>query len=291
MIRLGAVGVDSLEGIQLLRAGVSPATIETGNLTRNQLLDAGFAFLNMIGGGEKPLITATIEMEDGSIVDTGQRRLLTDTELNTVQRLYGSRDTASNEQTRLAMIDFFQMSKESIRLLPQTKATIFSEAQRKILESGNEEHILLISRLFQSIVTSDSGHELAFMIDNCLAKLDIVKVGGIPVDMYASRSGILQGAPSPFLDSGYHFDTNDDVTIYPDDPTRTRRLNSVVVHLLSRGVNEVGSSDNGSHDQTYITDGEFREMMTSVDESRHDNEVVETFITRLLEKARQNDAS
>jgi hypothetical protein len=292
IIHLGTVEVGSLEWMQLLQAGVPQPTIEAGNVTRKELLDAGFAFLNKIGGVEKSLISTIIEMEDGSTVDTGQRVLLTGSELDAVQRSQGSFDMANNEQIRLTMIDFLQASKEVMSFKPEIKIAIFKEAQKRILDSGNEESLALIGGLLQSIIESGNNRKLAFMIDHCVANLSITKVGGIPIDMYASRSSILQGVPSPFLDSGYHFDTNDDVTIYPDDPTKTRRLNTVVVHLLSRGLNEEGVSINDSHDQTYITSKEFTELVKSFDESDsgfYDNEAVETFIARLLESARQGD--
>lgn len=54
------------------------------------------------------------------------------------------------------------------------------------------------------------------------------------------------------------------MTLYPDNPSQTRRLNSVVVHLLSRGVNQMGASLNGSHDQTYITSAEFDELLPAL---------------------------
>jgi hypothetical protein len=293
IIPLGTVEVGSLECEQLLQAGISQSTIEAGNVTRKELLNAGFAFLNKIGGGEKSLISTIIKMEDGSTVDTGRRVLLTGSELDVVQHSQGSFNMANNEQVRLTMINFLQASKEVMGFKPEIKNAIFKEAQNRIFDSGNEESLALIGGLFQSIIESGDNRKLAFMIDYCVANLSITKVGGIPIDMYASRSSILQGAPSPFLDSGYHFDTNDDVTIYPDDPTKTRRLNSVVVHLLSRGLNEEGASINDSHDQTYITSKEFTELINSFDESDsgfYDNEVVETFIVRLLENARREGA-
>ena len=290
IIHLGTVKAGSPEWTRLLQAGLPSSTIEAGNVTRRELLHAGFAFLNKIGGGEKALISTTIRMEDGSIVDTGQRTLLTSSELDAVQRSQDSLDTASNEQIRLAMIDFLQASKEVMGFKSEIKNAMFKEAQKRILESGNEEDLASIGELFQSILDSGDNHKLAFMIDHCVANISITKVGGIPIDIYASRSNVLQGAPSPFLDSGYHFGINDDVTIYPDDPAKTKRLNSVVVHLLSRGLSEEGVSVNNSHDQTYISGKEFKELVESLDESDSDlyaNEAIETFITRLLESAKR----
>jgi len=292
VINLGRVTADSFEQERLLQAGVAPSAIETGNVTRKMLLDAGFVFLNRIGDGEKPLIATTVELDDGSVINTRQRTLLTDIELTAVRREQNNFDATTNERIRFAMIDFLQASKDAVRAKSEIKKIMFQEAQGRILERGSEEDITLIAGLFQSIMESGNSYELAALVERCTANLDIARVGGVPVDMFALRSVALQGVPSPFLDSGYHFDANDDVTIYPDDPARTRRLNSVVVHLLSRGLNEQGSSNNGSHDQTYITSEEFVQLLESLDKNAgpYDDTLIETFIVRLLESAKEKRA-
>lgn len=293
VIHLGELRVDSPEWAQLLQSGISSSAIETGDISRKELLDAGFAFLNKIGGGEKALIATTIIMNDDSIVDTGQRTLLTTAELDTVRQSQGSSESAANEQTRIAMIDFLQASKEIAAMEPEIKKALFKEAQRRVLDSGNEENIGLLGNFFQSIAESGDNYRLGFVIDHCAANLNLTRIGGIPISAFSSRSEALHGRPSPFLDSGYHFDVNDDVTIYPEDPTKTRRLNSVVVHLLSRGIHEEGASVNGSHDQTYMTDKEFTELLGTFDESDvdlYDDEMIETFMARLLENAKQSEA-
>lgn len=293
VIHLGTLEADSPERAQLLRAGIPSSAIDDGNVSRKELIDAGFAFLNKIGGGEKALIATTVKMSDGSAADTRQRTLLTTAELDAIKQSQGPSDPTANEHTRIMMIDFLQASKEVASMETEIKKVLFKEAQRRVLDSGNEENIALLGKFFQSIAKSGDNYRIGFVIDHCAANLGITRIGGIPISVFSSRSGILRGEPSPFLDSGYHFDVNDDVTIYPEDPTKTRRLNSVVVHLLSRGIHEEGASTNGSHDQTYITDKEFLKLVETFDESDvdlYDNEMIETFTTRLLENVKELNA-
>lgn len=96
--------------------------------------------------------------------------------------------------------------------------------------------------------------------------------------------------PSPFLNSGYHFRSNLDVTLYPYNPANTRRINGVTVHLLSRGVDEIGGSMNTSHDQTYITASEYTEEVykkeTRTDSSFPDKSIL-AVANRLLYRFRE----
>jgi hypothetical protein len=74
---------------------------------------------------------------------------------------------------------------------------------------------------------------------------------GFPAEIVVGRQAKLTGFPSPFIDSGYHFEDYPDITLCSDDYTKTRRLNMVVAQLLSRGLCKIGDSSNGSHDQAY----------------------------------------
>lgn len=60
----------------LKKVGVQLSPLGAVEITRGQLLEAGFIFLNVIGGGEKPLISSTIDI-GGTRHDFSQRVLLT----------------------------------------------------------------------------------------------------------------------------------------------------------------------------------------------------------------------
>ncbi len=45
---------DTPEFFRLQVAGVDPVALEEGRVTRGELLDAGYVFLNRLGAGEKP---------------------------------------------------------------------------------------------------------------------------------------------------------------------------------------------------------------------------------------------
>jgi hypothetical protein len=57
------------------------------------------------------------------------------------------------------------------------------------------------------------------------------------------------------------------------------------IHLLSRGLNEMGASSNGSHDQTYITDYEFQQMTAASHLTDTQNADVALVASRLLAQA------
>lgn len=73
---------DSTEYQTLQQAGVPQEKLAQGTLTRKELLDAGYAFVNILGGGEKGVINGVVtDPETGEQVDFTGRRLLTNSEL------------------------------------------------------------------------------------------------------------------------------------------------------------------------------------------------------------------
>jgi len=260
------------------------------SVRREALLTAGFVFLNKLGGGEKPIIDAMIPFGD-KLLDVGSKVLLTNPELDAVfayQRLHPDQFGTGNlcmQELREDMLAFLKeaedacsnIMKENIRacraaLLLIERDRTYSDQDRQVLLS------------FFDYVQSVSG--FPGLIGECVAGLDILTVRGIPIEVLPSRYQVLNGIASPFLNSGLHFGLNQDVTLYPNDPTRTRRLNMAVVHLLSRGLNEMGESSNSSHDQRYITSAEYiREVLSSSRSSSCSAGTLKTIATRLLVRA------
>lgn len=82
------------------------------------------------------------------------------------------------------------------------------------------------------------------------------EVFGVRYQAVGSRYGVLQGLPSPFTASGFVFGENPDITFeFPEG--ETRRLNMVVLHLWSQGLDEFG----GSGDHQYLTAAEAKKLL------------------------------
>lgn len=282
----------STEAAMLQASGVGQEVIESGKIARSDLMKAGFVFINTIGGGEKPLLSTVIEGEDnGQPVNTGQRLLLTQAELDAVRALQPDSTTEENEMARLLMLGFMHQARGAYSERLERERSILRAAQNKIVVD-NEDGAQLVGGYFSDLLKSGDD-AFNWAAKEWLAGLDTASVGAIPVDMYASRQAAIHGAPSPFLDSGYHFSENIDITLYPNDYNRTLRLNAVVVHLLSRGLNQMGSSMNGSHDQTYVTSNEFMNLLPlaiETDESMEQS-AIEVVADRILYRAQASAES
>lgn len=281
-LTVGAIHETTYEYEVLADSGVSKKELSNGNLTRAQLLDAGFCFYNRLGGGEKPLVSTYDPDTNGT--PFSKRLLLTADELAAIEegqrteRLQAGIDDEVLEEIRECMIYFLVGSVAVCQSHSVRAASLFKEAQAHIVQSANKDDIQQISSLFQQITQPgklDANMRMHLLMEQCLANIDIDFMMGMPIATMPTRFEALRGVPSPFLDSGFHFETNHDITLFPNDPTKTRRLNMATVHLLSRGLDEVGSSTNGSHDQTYITAAEFSDLVegTPDPDTTHDERV------------------
>ncbi len=255
---------------RLLESSLSESEIISGKLTRQQLWNAGFAFINHLGGGEKPLIAGVFPVGDQEI-DTTHRTLLTHSELAAIKsyqlaagmtREYSGLD---QDKIRSSMLAFMILAEQAVKHTAELKKELFRKSFGVIAQGDlSKEMIESIQTLLENPI---EGH---FLVETCSAGLDLASVLGTPVDIFRSRRSALQGQTSPFIDSSFRFGDNPDVTLFPNQHDKTKRLNMAVVHLLSRGLSEVGESVNGSHDQTYITPTEFEALVDS-DKSNDNN--------------------
>ncbi len=249
----------------LLNCGVNAVALERRQVTRGELMDAGYVFLNRIGGGEKPLLNAVIPMGVQSF-DIGARVLLTQEELDAViahQRAnpeeYGTEGVEA-EELRQDMLSFLREAEVEWAQFKRKYQAAFSAALELISEdpeySADEQ---MVADYLEQAYMKDGASKanIGYLIQECVQGLNLAVIRGIPIGVMPTRRAALNGVGSPFLDSGFHFDVNHDVTLHPEDPTKTRRLNMAVIHLLSRGLNEMGASSNDSHDQHYISSGEY----------------------------------
>lgn len=306
IIRITGITSSHPEFTHLKDLGVNPIALHEGRVARGVLLDAGYVFVNRIGGGEKPLLSAQLPMTVGDekiIVRLGDRVLLTQAELDTVlayQKLYPGFmvENADPDAVRKDMLLFLQQAVAEQNGLTKKLNSMFRAAQRRILEDPQytEENRETLKHFFTK---QYEGHQtgfsnLGYLAQESMAGIDLAKVRGVPIEIFSERFSSLQGTPSPFLDSGFHFDTNYDVTLYPNDPHQSRRINMVVVHLLSRGLNEMGGSVNGSYDQIYITALEYEKYIYGRKEVFGEDvsdEILNLIAHRLLRRAGGGDAN
>lgn len=281
----------SAEKQRLIDSAIPEKDILSGMISRQQLWNAGFVFINHIGGGEKPLLSGVIPSPEGDI-DTTARTLLTEPELYAVKdyliRTGKTLDYSDPErdELRASMLAFAHLSQQETNTLPEKKADLFKQAICQLATdndlSGDDK-----KKIWQFL--ADKGEDsvrMKLLIDECTAGLDLSRVLGVPIDMLASRRSALFGQPSPFIDSAFHFSDNPDVTLFTNDHTKTRRLNMVTIHLLSRGLCEIGSSTNNSHDQTYITPTEFERLfMKEIHAEQDESAAPKIFCERLLARA------
>lgn len=295
------VGDNPAETHDLLENGITSSELQRRQIVRRKLLDAGFTFINKYGNGEKPLLGVPVSIQNGEKtleVNPSSRSLLRFDELDII-KTYQKRKkdelpvgtSVDNETVRQRMLDFLVKGYEAFQGDDQAKKALFKTGLGHILENDaikNEVKIALLDKL-----RGKSPLELSFFIEECIAGIDTIKVWGIPISIFPNRFNALDGRPSPFIDSGFHFSANPDLTIYPKDHSKTRRLNMMNIHLLSRDLNEMGESNNGSHDQTYITGDEFTQLpiYSGTEVSKIDTQIplieLELIATRILARIEQ----
>lgn len=285
--------IDSLEYHTLITNGISPERIARDELRRSELIEAGYVFMNRIGGGEKPIMNSIVSAIGGDVLseDFGVRFLLTAEELS---RAVSERTVDNGEDfdaIRRDMVNFFSEAEHASTGLQTRRIETFRLAQRLILETFSHDDQKIVATFFQKIQNQKDGRViLDGVFQESIAGIDVVFVRGIPIEMVLGRGSKIRDLPSPFLDSGFHFGSNPDVTLYPNDPSRTRRINMVTVHLLSRGLSETGGSRNGSHDQEYIGAQEYRDTVlakTSTPNGSVTPEALNTIAQRIVFRARR----
>ena len=274
---LGRLSPTNPEYKLLIASGVSEQEIDQGHLPRKTLLDAGLVFKNILGGGEKPIFKVEING-----IDFGKLKFLTQDQLDQVRRYQQEHaerffsEDADLEEIRHDMLSFLTAatspSKSTFSIHPVNVFGTISAAmdrRRGPYEryAGTAKDWETAAKFMQSqsftSIAQRVDWETKFIVDECADIYPYQKPSdnllaqeqrGINLHVLNPRFQALRGTPSPFLDSGFHFGHNPDVTIY--DGRLTSRLNMANVHLLSRGLNEIGEGV-GSHDQHYITAAEY----------------------------------
>ncbi len=304
VIFIPGLSTTSQEFVHLKNSGVSQEELIEGRIPRGKLLEAGYVFVNRVARGEKPIINAKIPLTGrGQNLNLKPRILLTQDELDAVlnyQSQHPEKFGAGGNNVdvlRQDMLIFLEECLAEAKNLRQKSIDAFKATQGRILES--EKYLDVDRQTLRKFFTElgnkpRAGMELLFIMESCMQGIDLARVRGLPVEVYNSRLAALHDAPSPFLDSGFHFGQNLDVTVFPNDHTKIRRLNMVVVHLLSRGLNEMGASLNASHDQTYVTSQEYVNEILSAQAKPDQNngkipeEILDLIAIRLLARAKMS---
>ena len=267
---------------------------------RGDLLAAGFVFRNRIGGGEKPILNATV-----GGVNLGERVFLTQAEIDAVKAYQKAHPNKYQlppgvdpedvrhdmfsfllaSQVKPAFVRYHQLAQgipslyehnkyanpipemrdpAAVRVITDYREHLYKDYQKRHPELTYQHQII-------------AGYEEAFVKEKCAdvytpdESYDSLnpKVRGIRASIIEQRRNKLTDEPSPFLDSGFHFGTNPDVFVMPED-SNSMRLNMVPLHLMSRGLSEMGDSKNGSHDQHYATVREYYDHVFPKDKAERE---------------------
>ncbi len=303
VIPSGKITKDDPEFVTLLETGVSAEDISIGNLTREQLLNAGFVFNNYpFPSVEKPLLNVTING-----VNYGQRKFLTQEELDMIKEfqranpeMYGDERIESDEFRKdvLSMLISSNYAlpmhiEHKVNFLRACAANLDYPLENLYGSSSREKNprLVQINAVYKQLWAEYKkinftnpvniyGDEQEF-IANHLA--DIMNwTESDPSNWYRlsargcqarhvdSRVTKLNGIPSPFLNSGFHFGRifkNPDFTVIGKDG-KPFRVNLMVLHLLSEGISEMGDGTQQDGDQDYTIGNYLRNLYSDDPEVR-----------------------
>lgn len=294
LIFIGPIKRDDHEYQKLVETGVPEQAISERRITRRDLLNAGFAFNNQpLLAIEKPLINAVING-----VNYGERKLLTREELEIVKQyqrqypeLYGSEETASDEFRKdlLSFIltsqdvlpDYIKNRVNFLRLCINNITTPYFSFEAKsqydkdkLTRKVNPIYKKLIDIYRSAVISKDNFYQDEVrIIENDLADVMPweeqegfnrfnITARGKRAMLIESRRIRLNGLPSPFFDSGFHFPSNignPDYTVIGSNG-KLFRVNMLVFHLTSRGVSEMGDDTQKDGEQDYSIGNYIRDL-------------------------------
>jgi len=240
--------------IDLILKGINPF-----RSTRRELLEAGYEFINAVGGGEKFIIKMVI---DG--VDYGRLPLLTGEQMEKVRAVdrdeFGELDFTPQQISA----DMYDLLHAEEYLYPQRKeeveTQILAEVEQEILDQGLEKDS------DQALKKTEEGRKrIKTMLE---AEWEEWLEGGndqfgrrMPLEHFFINRGRehMGNKPCPHLSCGYRLGRNTDHTF--SDADGTVRLSTVVAHLASHGISERGDGYPMSDDQRYMTMRQYYDLM------------------------------
>ncbi len=244
------INPDNVEHERLVDSGLPEEKLENGNLTRQELLDAGFCFINTLGNGEKGIISGIVDDPDSDLsVDFTGRKLLTKEELQLAYRYqlahpetYGLQGQ-DVEEVRKDMMSFLMQSSAQPLFGSKEHAVVdimsdqsfmygvredgYSLDDWKTVEAYVDKRAKLMMRDNPSITDIQAGilaqnelveaccGDLYESVDDSVGHFNAKSVRGQNTQsLMMMRQGSLQGQPSPFLESGLVFGGNLDVNVF-----------------------------------------------------------------------------
>jgi hypothetical protein len=258
-------------------------------LTRRELLDAGYVFVNAVGGGEKYIIKQVIEI-DGQEIDLGRLPFLTEKQLQAAldldkQEMESAGITKSPQEIAKDMVDVLHGSYYfySVRLSEveeglkkqdpkASEGNIRDKAKEQVdkeWEEGKGYHYYkriekLTSQLKQSQLNLSEGElksRAQTLADQELAEGKIAKEDRkVPLPFFFVNRGLERmNGHCPMLNCSHRFWINNDLT-FVDDKSPVR-LSTVIAHLAHHGLSERGDGLPRSFDQRYMTMTEYYKLM------------------------------
>lgn len=310
-IFIGSIEPTDSEFTLLTNSGVTQEELNGHSVTREKLLKAGFIFNNCpLFPIEKPLINVTI---DG--VNYGKRKLLTNTELDRIRsyqrsqpELYGGEEISSDE-FRLDMMSFLLSANTEIPIEAKNKVNFVNIAlnymdsgyvglshkdryeNNKTERRAAKYYKQLVGEFMHSILPPDEDNFMRQVeyINNNFADILPWEFDGRGSSTFfdteardhkmsfnKDRFTKLSNSVSPFLDCGFKFSDlgNPDYEVIESNGKRFR-VNMMVLHLLSRGISEMGEGVDGKGEQDYCVGNYERELFVKDSQTRHQNHETE----------------
>jgi len=256
---IGSIQSGTIEYDELHKIGISEEELSKGRFTRQQLVDAGFFFINRIGGGEKPLLSGDFPDPNnpGQMLNYGNRLLLTREELETVYAyqcsrpdIFGLRGEDVNDvRSDLLMFaaraswrppfdNYIDLAQQAIPYKTSVPGSELEPEDWQLLDrywdylakEYNRQHPDDPDTNFRAKARAEFIRTHCADLANWVSNPD-----GKEIDMFnnqttrgcrtqsvGSRSAKVRDNPSPFLDSGFVFDYNFDASVFEEGPADVR---------------------------------------------------------------------
>ncbi|MBP7700635.1 hypothetical protein KA111_01075 [Candidatus Woesebacteria bacterium] len=224
--------------------------INLSHITRNDLLKAGYVFLNGFGGGEKFIINKII---DG--VDFGKLAVLTQEQLDRAIAI----DLEESGKIRLTPAeissDMFELLHATEYLVQKRKEQILEEIYNSRTKDGqtDAEFDLEAKQKVKTIIDEEWKDFVAGK-NNLFGRK-------MPLEEFLISRGLRSNidVPCPCLNCGYRLTKNRDVTLV--DENGPVRISTIVAHLASHGISEQGDGGKISVDQRYMTLKQYSDLI------------------------------
>jgi hypothetical protein len=255
---------------EALRHVVGADRLAAGVLTRQELQDTGFSFVNVLGGAAKGIISGVvIDPDSGQEYDFTGRLLLTREELEVVHRFQQSQPEVyglQGEDVDEVRKDMLSFAQEAVGQPPFVRGEDFAAAALDYrlgnvmsAEVGTEDDWWIVRSYWDRQLAAyrrehpeatEQDWELHSVLQEQFAKEHCAKIyewvdgegdafntkqvrGHATQSLSGVRGGKLSGQLSPFLDSGYVFGDNLDCNVFLGDEVDQRSSDQVRINTAT----------------------------------------------------------